>query len=94
MFKNIDMHEDKLIDGLYREDEDFSAIPGGLSEMLSVPEELANSYREDKEESKTAETVIEPPRQQSSIYENYDIMGGLEKIAEVDEELNDTVIVP
>jgi hypothetical protein len=50
LFKNIDMHEDKLIDGLYREDEDFSAIPGGLSEILNVPEELANSYRENKEE--------------------------------------------
>ncbi len=53
-----------------------------------MPEELD---KPDLEESKTAETVKEPPRQPSSIYENYEIMGGLEKITEVDEEHNITV---
>jgi len=77
LFQNIEIQDEKLIDGLYREDEDFSAITSSLSEILNMPEELLNSHRENKEESKTADTVLEP-KKQSSIYENYEIMGGLE----------------
>ena len=59
MFSNIDQHEEKLVDGLYREDEDFSAIQAPIEDLI-LSDELIPEETKDYEETKTKEPVPVP----------------------------------
>jgi hypothetical protein len=92
MFINLDKQEEKLVDGLYQEDEDFSAI----QPLNALADELLNTDDSAPELTQTQEPVGSLPQEtqkQPSIYENYAIMGGLEKIQELDDEHNETVVI-